>query len=300
MVKKNYDNGLQRRANLRSAAIGSHRFRSKSVYSGQRSFAMRTISALSIGLLLSAALVPQLAAAPQFGTSRDRINQGRDRVCLYQDAHYQGWEQCYAAGDELNSLGGRKAAASSLRIFGRARLIAYDDTNFEGRMAEFSSDVPDLSMRAASGGHTWNDRISSIRVVSDNYGGSASNGGRDRNGDRYPDNRVDNGICVYNRPNYEGRSQCFNAGQDVSDLSRNGNWSDRISSIRVYGRTAVVLYRDAGFRGESIVVDNDVPDLARLGARFGSWDRQISSFRVEQDRGGFPGRGRARGRQWAR
>jgi hypothetical protein len=260
---------------------------------------MKTISALVVGLLFSVALVPQLAAAPQFGTSRERVNQGRDRVCLYKDAHYQGWEQCYAAGDEVNSLGDRKAAASSLRIFGRARLLAYDDTSFKGRMAEFTSDVPDLALRAASGGHTWNDRISSIRVASDYYDAPVSNGGRDR--DRFPDNnnRVDNGICVYNRPNYEGRSQCFNAGQDVSDLSRNGNWSDRISSIRVFGRSAVVLYRDAGFRGESIVIDNDVPDLARNGARSGSWDRQISSFRVDQDRG-FPGRGRARGRQWRR
>jgi Peptidase inhibitor family I36 len=271
-----------------------------------RSFAMKTISALAAGLLFGAALAPQLAAAPQFGTSRG--SQTRDRVCLYQDSGYRGWEQCYVAGDEVTSLGGRKAQASSIRIFGRARLIAWDDTNFNGRTTEFTSDVPDLALRAASGGHTWNDRISSIRVVSEYSNAPVYNGGRDQipNGgrDQTPsdrstnNNRVDDGICVYNRPNFEGRSQCWNAGQDVSDLSRNGNWSDRISSIRVFGRTAVVLYRDAGFRGESVVIDNDVPDLARISSRFGSWDRQISSFQVEDRRGGFPGKGRARGRQW--
>src|SRR5262245_18961305 len=111
-----------------------------------RSFAMKTISALAVGLLFGVALAPQLAAAPQFGTSRDRTNQGRDRVCLYQDAGYRGWEQCYVAGDEVNSLGARKAQASSHRIFGRARLIAYDDTSFNGRVTEFDSDVPDLSL----------------------------------------------------------------------------------------------------------------------------------------------------------
>src|SRR5262249_32334538 len=159
---------------------------------------MKTISALLVGLLFSVALVPQLAAAPQFGTSRERNNQGRDRVCLYQDAHYQGWEQCYAAGDELNSLGGRKAAASSIRIFGRARLIAYDDTNFNGRMAEFTSDVPDLSLRAASGGHTWNDRISSIRVASDYNGGPPFNRGRDKGSD--PHNPAATIISAYKPP----------------------------------------------------------------------------------------------------
>jgi hypothetical protein len=263
-----------------------------------RSFAMKTISALAVGLLFGVALAPQLAAAPQFGESRERVNQGRDRVCLYQDTGYRGWEQCYVAGDEVNSLGGRKAQASSLRIFGRARLIAYDDTSFNGRVTEFTSDVPDLSLRAASGGHTWNDRISSVRVVSEFNNAPVSNGGRDR----YPDdrspnnNRVESGICVYNRPNFEGRSQCWNVGQDVSDLRRNGNWNDRISSIRVFGRTAVVLYRDAGFRGESIVIDNDVRDLARISSRSGNWDEKISSFQVEDHRGGFPGRGRGLGR----
>jgi len=268
---------------------------------------MRTISSLVLGALFSFALAPQLSATPQFG--RERTQDSRDRVCFYGDVRYQGWEQCYTAGDEITSLGSHKAAASSLRIFGRARVIVWDETGFNGRTTEFTSDVPDLNLRAASGGHTWNDRISSLRVVSGNEPPVSGGGNRypdsrypdnrfpdNRSDNRYPEQRVTDGICVFDRPNFEGRSQCWNTGEQLGDLARAGGWSDRISSIRVFGRAAAVLYRDSGFRGESIVVDSDIPDLSRLAARgFGSWNNQISSIQIEERRGG---RGRARGRQW--
>ena len=38
------------------------------------------------------------------------------------------------------------------------------------------------------------------------------------------------------------------ATEDLSDLGRLGGWSDRIASIRVFGRTSVIVYRDIGFR----------------------------------------------------
>jgi len=264
---------------------------------------MRTISSLVLGALFSFALAPQLSATPQFG--RERVQSTRDRVCLYGDVRYQGWEQCYNAGDEITSLGGHKAAASSIRIFGRARVTVWDETGFNGRTTEFTSDVPDLNLRAASGGHTWNDRISSLRVAS-GYDQPPISGGGNRYPDsrppdnRYPDNRssgqrVTDGICVFDRPNFEGRSQCWNAGEQLNDLARNGNWSDKISSIRVFGRAAAVLYRDIGFRGQSIVIDSDIPDLSRFSGRgFGSWNNQISSMQIEDRRG----RGRGRDRQW--
>ena len=109
---------------------------------------MKTLSALSLGLLFSLTLAPQAGAAPQFGNSR---NQNRDRVCVYQDIRYQGWEQCYNAGDEVTSLQRRNNAVSSIRIYGRARVTVYDDTEFRGRSAEFTSDVPDLGLRNLSG-----------------------------------------------------------------------------------------------------------------------------------------------------
>jgi Peptidase inhibitor family I36 len=253
---------------------------------------MKTLSAFALGLLFSLALAPQSGAA-QFG-SPDR-GQGRDRVCVYQDINYVGWEQCYNVGDEVTSLGARKKAISSIRVYGRARVTVWEDPEFHGHSAEFTSDVADLKLRSLAGGHTWSDQIESLRVTSD-YDNRRDDTRRDDNRRDDPfrrTNRISDGVCVYDRPAFEGREQCFGLGTDVGDLGRSGNWSDRISSIRVFGRAAVVLYRDIEFRGESIIVDRDVPDLAQIPARgFRSWDRQVSSLAVESDRN----RGRARGR----
>ena len=95
---------------------------------------MKTFWALTLGTLFSLSLAPQLGAAPQFGGARERT-QGRDRVCVYQDIRYQGWEQCYSVGDEVATLGKRNNNISSVRVFGRARVAVFEDQNFNGRSA---------------------------------------------------------------------------------------------------------------------------------------------------------------------
>jgi len=262
---------------------------------------MKTLSGFALGLLITAGFATQLSAAPQFGIGRDRNQNGRDRVCLYQDIRFQGAERCYNVGDEVTSLD-RNAQASSIRIYGRASVVVYEETNFRGHQMEISSDVPDLKLRAVGNGHTWNDRISSLRVVSDyNTGRYPTNSNPYPN--QYPNNSgvyrgngIADGICVYDRRDFQGREECFEAGQSVNDLARAGNWSDKIQSIRVFGGSRAILYRDIQFRGDSIVVDRDVADLSQVsGQNFRNWNRQISSLAVENARFG-PGRGRARGR----
>src|SRR5262244_1793086 len=124
---------------------------------------MKTFLAFALGLLFSLALAPELGAASQFG-ARERVQGRGDRVCVYQDVNFQGWEQCYTVGDEVTSLGSRKKAISSIRVYGRARVTVWEDPAFHGHSAEFSSDVPDLNLRSLAGGHTWNDQIESLRV----------------------------------------------------------------------------------------------------------------------------------------
>ena len=268
---------------------------------------MRRHWAFVLAALIPVLVPPQSTAEPLGGRAGEQRQRGA-RVCLYQDIQYQGCEECYAEGDEVRSLGNHKAGASSIRIFGRARVSVYDQTDFQGRSTEFTSDVPDLKLRAASGGHTWNDRIESLRVGSDYSSGPSGNNqpvfrrdrdeDRDRDRERNRDHEISDGICVYDRPDFHGRSQCWGAGADLRDLATAGNWSDRISSIRIFGRASVVAYRDVGFRGESITIDRDIPNLAQLSARsLRNWDRQISSLQVENERG-FPGRGRGHDRPW--
>src|SRR5262245_50732042 len=113
---------------------------------------MKILSAFVLTLFIMTS-AGQLQAAPQFG-GRQRVQQ-RDQVCVYQDIQYQGWEQCYIPGDEIANLGSRDNAISSIRVFGRARVTLYENTNFRGRSVEFWSDVYDLGQRSLSGSKSW-------------------------------------------------------------------------------------------------------------------------------------------------
>ena len=152
---------------------------------------MKRLTALSLGLLVSLGLALSANAAPQFG-ARDRGQNQRDRVCVYQDINYQGWEQCYNEGDEITTLDRRNNAISSIRIYGRAHVTVYEDTQFRGHSAEFDSSVPDLGRRSMQGSKSWSDHIQSIRIS-----GSYAGGGRD----------------VYHRGD---RRQCADAAADAS------------------------------------------------------------------------------------
>jgi peptidase inhibitor family I36 len=261
---------------------------------------MRRLCVLMLGLLFGATFAPHLGAAPQFGRDRERDRNG-DRVCFYRDIQYQGAEQCFNPGDSLATLQSMNGRTSSIRIYGRAAVTVWDDTNFRGHMTVFAQSVPDLGqVRLES--KSWNDRIQSFQIsggggafgrpaVPPVYGGQQNPpypGQQSNTGQQ-----LSEGICVYEGPNFEGRSQCWTGYEDLSDLGRAGGWSDRISSIRVFGRTTAVIYRDIGFRGASLVVNRDIPDLSYVsGNGFRNWAHQISSIQIEV-RGG---RGRGRGR----
>ena len=222
-----------------------------------------------IGIWLAGHTVP--ADAGQSGREDDR-------VCFYRDVQYQGQAWCYRPGDELADLRDRRNEISSLRIFGRARVVVFDEREFVGASDEFDMDVPDLTLRVMEGRRTWNDRIDSFEIRL--AGRGRNDGGRgnrdDRNDSRNPDTRTSRDrICVYEGTNYRGRSQCWDAGEEEANLNRTNGWNDSILSIRVFGRTSVDIYRDAQFRGARLRITNDIPDLGPM-----NWGSQISSFQV--------------------
>jgi hypothetical protein len=240
---------------------------------------MKRLCVAALAALFSLSLVSPLSASPQFGRDRER-GRSEDRVCLYRDIQYQGIEQCFNIGDSVTSLpSGLGGQASSIRIYGRATITVWDDPNFRGHTTAFNSSVPDLG-RIRLESKSWSDRIQSIQVGSS--GGNAFGRDRDRE-PAPPPKEISEGICVYERPGYQGRSQCWSGSEDLSDLGRMGGWSDRISSIRVFGRQSFVVYRDIGLRGASMVVNRDIPDLSQVsGNGFRSWDHQISSLELER------------------
>jgi len=246
-------------------------------------------------MLVVSSLAPESSAAPQFRRQQRDRGYGQDRVCVYKDIQYQGVEQCFNPGDTLSTLQSLNGQPSSIRIYGNATVTVYDSTNFRGHSAVFSSSMPDLG-QVRIDNRVWNDRIQSLQVNSGN--GSYRVYGNSPVYDQQSTQQSSDGICVYDRPNYEGRSQCWTGNETLGDLAQQGSWSDRISSIRVFGRTTAVVYRDIGFRGASLVVDRDIPDLAQFGGQgFRNWDHQISSLQIEDTLGRNRSRGRGRDRE---
>lgn len=214
-----------------------------------------------VALLGLTALLPREAEA--------QYERMRDSVCVYEHADYRGREECYRSGESIRDLGNRRDNISSIRIRGRARITLFEHPNFGGRSIQVDEDVADL--RRLGG---WNDEVDSLRVS-----GEGRDGGnwepppwdRDRDrGDR---------VCVYEHSGFGGDSQCFSAGDDVRDL-RSIGWNDRISSIRVFGRSRLAGYEHTYYSGEDLYADRDIPDLSRVG-----WNDRISSLRIGGDRG---------------
>jgi hypothetical protein len=206
---------------------------------------------------------------------RDRNDtRSDDRVCFFRDIQFEGPSWCYRPGDELADLRDRGNEISSIRIFGRARVIVYDLEEFMGASDEFDMDVADLRLRNMQGRRNWNDRIESFQVVGFNRRGRGFAFGRDRDDRAYDNRPALDRICVYEDVDYGGRSQCWSADEEVRNLSGTG-WNDRISSIRVFGRARIEVYRDSNYRGERLRLERDAPDLGAI-----NWSDQISSFQV--------------------
>lgn len=87
-------------------------------------------------------------------------------ACFYRDRNFGGSYFCMRRGEQRSSLEGYGDDISSIRVFGNARVIVFDDRDFRGANAGFRRDIDDLRQRgvAQKFGHTWNNRISSLQV----------------------------------------------------------------------------------------------------------------------------------------
>jgi hypothetical protein len=251
-----------------------------------------------LGVVVGLCAVFPMDAAAQYDRGNDRAKG--DQVCVYRDINYQGAEQCFRTGDEIANLRAQSKSISSLRVFGRATVTVYESTTFRGHSAVFTADVSDLGRQIMAGDTAWSDHIDSLRIGGVAGPGSPSINDRRNSGDsRRSHQQPTNGICVYDRPNYEGRSECWNQGQNVSDLTRRGNWDRQISSIRLFGHSVAMVYEGVGYRGDSLNIDRDTPDLAEIPQRYRgnengrsrenrrgeeNWDHHISSIQVYAQR----------------
>jgi Beta/Gamma crystallin len=98
--------------------------------------------------------------------------RGEDRVCLYEHVGYQGRSQCFDSCEDVQDmrLVGWNDVASSIRTFGRTRIVFYEHMGFGGERLLVDGDIPDLTRVGAHDGN-WNDRISSLRMRGDGRDG---------------------------------------------------------------------------------------------------------------------------------
>ena len=96
------------------------------------------------------------------------------------------------------------------------------------------------------------------------------------------------GVCFYRDPNFRGEYFCAGAGEDRNRVPSGMN--DRISSIRVFGRVEVIVFKDVNHEGRSTRFADDVRNLKDDG-----WNDLISSFRVRSTSGFGGGSGRSTG-----
>jgi hypothetical protein len=89
------------------------------------------------------------------------------------------------------------------------------------------------------------------------------------------------GACFYENRNFGGEYFCVDAGADLPSIPR--GMSDRISSLRLFGRAEVTIFRDYRFKGRSSRFDRNIRDLRDEG-----WNDEISSLEV-RGRGGRGG-----------
>lgn len=91
-------------------------------------------------------------------------NWGRGGACFYRDRNFSGNFFCLRRGEVREQLGDLGDDISSIRVFGGARVTVYNDRDFRGGSGRTGSDVADLREWRFHGDHTWNNRISSVRV----------------------------------------------------------------------------------------------------------------------------------------
>lgn len=184
----------------------------------------------------------------------------RNGACFYEHADYQGQYFCIRRGEDVGVLPeGMNDRISSIRLFGDAEVILFQDGRFRGESARFATDVRDLQRVG------WNDAVSSLRVG----GGSWQGRGRAPVWGRPSVPRE--GACFYAEADFRGEYFCVPRGASYAELPRGFN--DRITSIRVMG-ARVMIFGDVDYRGPSVRVESDVDNLGRR------WNDRISSFRV--------------------
>lgn len=86
------------------------------------------------------------------------------------------------------------------------------------------------------------------------------------------------GVTVYQDINYKGTSTKYAVGNhNYNEIKKKAPGDDAISSVRIDPGYRIILYWDPNYKGRSLMLAKDTPNLALYGA-----NDQTSSLRVEK------------------
>lgn len=224
-----------------------------------------------------------------------------DGACFYREENFRGRYFCIGAGETRDHLtDGFAAGIYSVKVFGNASVMVYNDPGFRGVYAQIPSSIGDLRQLRVSDNPSkhWAGRINSLRVEFRRARGPR--GPRDDDDRRYPIDRPrrrpypDNaavprdGVCFYRSENFRGRSFCVAVGDSLDRLYE--GFDDGLYSLQVFGNAEAIVFNEPGFYGVNARIDESVQDLRQVPVADNptkSWAGRISSIQVNFKRRGF-------------
>ena len=88
------------------------------------------------------------------------------------------------------------------------------------------------------------------------------------------------GACFFKNVNFTGDYFCRERGSNIPQVKLD----DEITSIQIFGRATVTIYKDPNFSGPQATTDRSIPDLHRWQMPNNpnlNWDNRISSARID-------------------
>jgi hypothetical protein len=193
-------------------------------------------------------------------------------VTLYSDCGYGGKVKILSPGRySLDQIRFGSNQLSAIRVGQGLKAILYDNpTPGQGQKIRLTSDVSCL-------GSDWNDRAMSIVIEADNTGGN--NGYQDQQQPVYPSYGSGAQVIIFEDCGLKGNNVNLVPGR--YDSRAMGLRNDVISSIRVPSGYSITVFKEGGFRGESMTF------YANVYCLDGRMNDQISSIIVNGPGGNY-------------
>jgi len=172
----------------------------------------------------------------------------RDGACFFTDYNFRGQSFCLNEGQDASTIpSGFNDRIRSIRVFGRARVQFFNDSNYRGVSGTTTRDISDLRRLPLPDvrSKNWETRISSIQLSTGGFGGGHRgdrdddrggwNGGNDRDHDRDNHYGNNNQTISCNSDPRSQRDYCRTPGRVNNARLINQSGMNKCEWNRTYG-----------------------------------------------------------------